>query len=84
MIAYGHLSGSSVDPHDPKRRLIDHVVTTVCNCLTGTPTDESVQLQIIKVFNHILKSMFILISKNVFVLKTGLINCGDISACGDS
>lgn len=49
LIAYGHLSGTSLDPHDPKRRLIDRVVTTVCNCFTGTPTDESVQLQIIKV-----------------------------------
>ena len=49
LIAYGHLSGTSLDPHDPKRRLIDRVVTTVCNCFTDTPTDESVQLQIIKV-----------------------------------
>lgn len=53
LIAYGHLSGTSLDPHDPKRRLIDRLVTTVCNCFTGTPrftgTDESVQLQIIKV-----------------------------------
>ena len=35
-------------------RLIDCVVTTVCNCFTGTPTDESVQLQIIKVLHLIL------------------------------
>ncbi len=49
LIAYGHLSGTSLDPHNPQRRLIDRVVATICACFTGTPTEESVQLQIIKV-----------------------------------
>lgn len=41
-----------MDPHNPQRKLIDRVVATVCACFTGTPTEESVQLQIIKVWQE--------------------------------
>lgn len=51
LIAYGHLTGNSADSSNPDRRLIDRVVEAICCPFTGPHTDETVQLQIIKVIN---------------------------------
>ena len=49
MVAYGHLRGDSPENDNPDKKLIDHIIETVCNCFIGVQTDEGVQLQIIKV-----------------------------------
>jgi len=49
LIAYGHLSGSTVDSTSPSKRMIDRVVEVICGCFIGPQTDDGVQLQIIKV-----------------------------------
>ena len=49
MIAYGHIVGNAPDSNMPGKKLIDRIVETICGCFVGTPTDEGVQLQIIKV-----------------------------------
>ena len=49
MVAYGHLRGDSPENDNPEKKLIDHIIETVCNCFIGVQTDEGVQLQIIKV-----------------------------------
>ena len=49
LIAYGHLTGNSVDSTNPSKRLIDRIVEAVCYCFQGPQTDDGVQLQIIKV-----------------------------------
>ena len=51
MIAYGHIIGNAPDSRQPGRKLIDRIVETICGCFIGQPTDEGVQLQIIKVFS---------------------------------
>ncbi|KAG7472307.1 hypothetical protein MATL_G00107540 [Megalops atlanticus] len=48
LIAYGHITGNAPDSSAPGKRLIDRLVETICNCFQGPPTDEGVQLQIIK------------------------------------
>ncbi|XP_065194608.1 brefeldin A-inhibited guanine nucleotide-exchange protein 1-like isoform X3 [Sycon ciliatum] len=48
LIAPGHLTGSSQDPDNPQKLLVDRMVDTVCSCFQGQNTDEGVQLQIIK------------------------------------
>ncbi|XP_061181615.1 brefeldin A-inhibited guanine nucleotide-exchange protein 1-like isoform X3 [Saccostrea echinata] len=48
LIAYGHLTGSTVDSTTPGKLLIDRIVETICGCFHGPQTDEGVQLQIIK------------------------------------
>ncbi|XP_065062368.1 brefeldin A-inhibited guanine nucleotide-exchange protein 2-like isoform X1 [Rhopilema esculentum] len=48
MIAYGHIIGNAPDSRQPGRKLIDRIVETICGCFIGQPTDEGVQLQIIK------------------------------------
>ncbi|KAK4009871.1 hypothetical protein OUZ56_019014 [Daphnia magna] len=68
LIAYGHLSGTSLDPHNPQRRLIDRVVATICACFTGTPTEESVQLQIIKALLTVVTSQHVEIHEGTLLL----------------
>ncbi|XP_061780731.1 brefeldin A-inhibited guanine nucleotide-exchange protein 2 [Nerophis lumbriciformis] len=48
LIAYGHITGNAPDSWTPGKRLMDHLVETICNCFQGPQTDEGVQLQIIK------------------------------------
>ena len=48
LLAYGHLTGNSIDPKNPARLLIDTIVETICSCFSGPSTDEGIQLQIIK------------------------------------
>ena len=56
LIAYGHLSGNSPDPMNTRRRVIDRLVDTICQCFQGPLTDEDVQLQIIKALLTIVTS----------------------------
>ena len=52
LIAYGHLTGNTLDPtpdNTAGKRLIDRIVEVMCGCFSGSQTDEGVQLQIIKV-----------------------------------
>ena len=49
LVAYGQLTGSSMDAENPEKKLIDRIIETVCGCFVGVQTDEGVQLQIIKV-----------------------------------
>ncbi|VDO99472.1 unnamed protein product [Soboliphyme baturini] len=49
LLAYGHLTGSSVDQLNPDRILIGRIVEAICGCFVGPHTDDTVQLQIIKV-----------------------------------
>lgn len=49
LIAYGHLSGNTVDSTSPGKRMIDRVVEVICGCFIGPQTDDGVELQIIKV-----------------------------------
>ena len=76
LIAYGHISGTSPDPHDPQRRLIDRVVETVCGCFAGPPTDESVQLQIIKALLTVVTSQHVEVHGKV--LLSAVRTCYDI------
>jgi brefeldin A-inhibited guanine nucleotide-exchange protein len=48
LLAYGHLTGNSIDPKNSSRLLIDTIVETICSCFSGPSTDEGIQLQIIK------------------------------------
>lgn len=48
LIAYGHLTGNAVDSANPDRLLIDRIIDAICSTFTGTHTDVTVQLQIIK------------------------------------
>ncbi|GAB6029023.1 Brefeldin A-inhibited guanine nucleotide-exchange protein 1 [Chamberlinius hualienensis] len=56
LIAYGHLTGNIPDTTQPKKRLIDRIVETICDCFNGTQTDEGVQLQIIKALLTVITS----------------------------
>ena len=49
LMAYGHLIGNTPDPTQPGRLIIDRIIDMVCSCFSGVQTDDSVQLQIIKV-----------------------------------
>ena len=49
LIAYGHLSGNTMDSTSPGKRMIDRVVEVICGCFIGPQTDDGVELQIIKV-----------------------------------
>ena len=54
LIAYGHLTGNTLDPtpdNTAGKRLIDRIVEVMCGCFSGSQTDEGVQLQIIKVLH---------------------------------
>ncbi|KAK2727991.1 hypothetical protein QYM36_008460 [Artemia franciscana] len=59
LIAHGHLTGNEIDQRNKSRRLIDRLVETICNCFTGTQTDEGVQLQIIKALLTIMTSQHV-------------------------
>lgn len=49
LVAYGHLRGTRLDPHEQtKGLLIDTIIESVCNCYHGPGTTDGVQLQIIK------------------------------------
>eukprot|EP00116_Pleurobrachia_bachei_P004248 sb/3464510/ len=48
LMAYGQLTGQSMDPDNPQRKLIDAVIETVCEAFHGVNTDPDVELQIIK------------------------------------
>uniref|UniRef100_A0A0R3QW13 DCB domain-containing protein n=1 Tax=Brugia timori TaxID=42155 RepID=A0A0R3QW13_9BILA len=54
LIAYGHLVGNGIDVANPDRLLIDRIVEAICSPFYGPNTDEGVQLQILKVMNHLL------------------------------
>ncbi|XP_071512604.1 brefeldin A-inhibited guanine nucleotide-exchange protein 1 isoform X2 [Panulirus ornatus] len=56
LIAYGHLTGNCADPHNPNKRLIDHIVETICNCFNGSSTDKDVEIQIIKALLTVITS----------------------------
>lgn len=49
LIAYGQLTGTSPDPENPSKKLIDTVIETICDAFHGVNTDPDVELQIIKV-----------------------------------
>ncbi|RWS30440.1 brefeldin A-inhibited guanine nucleotide-exchange protein 1-like protein [Leptotrombidium deliense] len=48
LVAYGHLTGNSIDPRNDGKLLIDTIVETICSCFHGPSTDDGIQLQIIK------------------------------------
>lgn len=54
LIAYGHLTGKAPDSVNPGKFLIDRVVEAICSCFSGPQTEETVQLQIIKVTDFLL------------------------------
>eukprot|EP00731_Ephydatia_muelleri_P031777 Em0023g284a len=56
LVAYGQLTGSSMDAENPEKKLIDRIIETVCGCFVGVQTDEGVQLQIIKALLTIMTS----------------------------
>lgn len=64
LIAYGHLRGNCPDLSDPNKRLIDHIVETICNCFNGPATDKDVEIQIIKVCKT-----FLLYQQSLFKYK---------------
>ena len=49
LIAYGQLTGSSNDPNNKNKKLIETVIETICEAFHGVNTDPDVELQIIKV-----------------------------------
>ncbi|CAH0389951.1 unnamed protein product [Bemisia tabaci] len=59
LIAYGHLTGSLVDPDNAERLLIDRIIKTICGCFVGPQTDEGVQLQIIKALLTVVTSQHV-------------------------
>ncbi|XP_047737905.1 brefeldin A-inhibited guanine nucleotide-exchange protein 1 isoform X3 [Hyalella azteca] len=59
LIAYGHLTGNCPDQNDPNKRLIDHIVETICNCFLGPNTDKDVEIQIIKAVLTVLTSQYV-------------------------
>ncbi|KAG7171828.1 Brefeldin A-inhibited guanine nucleotide-exchange protein 1-like [Homarus americanus] len=59
LIAYGHLTGNCADPNNPNKRLIDHIVETICNCFNGPSTDKDVEIQIIKALLTVITSQYV-------------------------
>ncbi|KAK8729377.1 hypothetical protein OTU49_008796 [Cherax quadricarinatus] len=59
LIAYGHLTGNCADPSNPNKRLIDHIVETICNCFNGSTTDKDVEIQIIKALLTVITSQYV-------------------------
>ncbi|XP_068200225.1 brefeldin A-inhibited guanine nucleotide-exchange protein 1-like isoform X2 [Palaemon carinicauda] len=59
LIAYGHLTGNCTDPNNPNKRLIDHIVETICNCFNGPSTDKDVEIQIIKALLTVITSQYV-------------------------
>ncbi|XP_069166610.1 brefeldin A-inhibited guanine nucleotide-exchange protein 1 isoform X3 [Procambarus clarkii] len=59
LIAYGHLTGNSADVNNPNKRLIDHIVETICNCFNGPSTDKDVEIQIIKALLTVITSQYV-------------------------
>ena len=53
LIAYGQLTGESQDADNPKKKLIETVIETICEAFHGVNTDPDVELQIIKVIIEI-------------------------------
>ncbi|XP_065569507.1 brefeldin A-inhibited guanine nucleotide-exchange protein 1-like isoform X3 [Artemia franciscana] len=76
LIAYGHLTGNEVDQGNKSRRLIDRLVETICNCFTGTQTDEGVQLQIIKALLTIMTSQHVEVHEKTVLISVK--TCYDI------
>ncbi|KAK7060645.1 Brefeldin A-inhibited guanine nucleotide-exchange protein 1 [Halocaridina rubra] len=59
LIAYGHLTGNCADHNNPNKRLIDHIVETICNCFNGPSTDKDVEIQIIKALLTVITSQYV-------------------------
>ena len=70
LISYGHLNGTSPDPLNPKRRLIDRLVETVCRCYTGPYMIVDVQLHIIKTLVAVITSQHLGPHGSVLIYKT--------------
>ncbi|KAK3864360.1 hypothetical protein Pcinc_029955 [Petrolisthes cinctipes] len=59
LIAYGHLTGNCADPNNSNKRLIDHIVETICSCFNGPSTDKDVEIQIIKALLTVTTSQYV-------------------------
>ncbi|XP_050735041.1 brefeldin A-inhibited guanine nucleotide-exchange protein 1-like isoform X2 [Eriocheir sinensis] len=68
LIAYGHLTGNSADVNNPNRRLIDHIVETICNCFNGPSTDKDVEIQIIKALLTVITSQYVSVHEGTVLL----------------
>lgn len=68
LIAYGHLTGNTADANNPSRRLIDHIVETICNCFNGPSTDKDVEIQIIKALLTVITSQYVSVHEGTVLL----------------
>lgn len=50
LVSYGHINGSNIDSTNPSRKVADRIVECICSAFEKDHADETVMLQLLKVF----------------------------------